>query len=197
MAYQRADVDGRRAVGQRLGVVIELGKAELGGVQQVQWRLGCGGHQRHQRQAAIAGDHGGHALGKFGQHARVAQHLRIVMRVHVDEAGCQRQALAVNHFISAGRQIRSHAGNAVAANQYIGLARGRASAIDHLDVAQQGAFHDSESFSIEDQAQSTAGCWSMSWPWACKTDLNWLSWRAAFGPSALSTSTMSSSITSK
>ena len=68
----------------------------------------AGRREGRQRHAAVAGDHRGHALAGLGRHAGLGQDQAVVVGMHVDEPGSQRQPRAVDGFLGHGpfrRQI--------------------------------------------------------------------------------------------
>src|SRR5439155_7544757 len=109
---QRGDVDRRLRRIHRTGVSGETVEAERVAAEQVQRRLRRARAQRRQRDAAVADDHGGDALRDLGQALGVAQHDGVVVRVHVDEAGRDDLAAAIDALRASVDQTFTDGGDA-------------------------------------------------------------------------------------
>ena len=96
VAQQHGAVGRRRLLAQGLQIIAVAFVAEPAAVavQQVQRRHAR--RARRQRDAAVAGDHGGDALADLGRHGAVGQHGAVVMGMGVDEARRQHQAARVD-----------------------------------------------------------------------------------------------------
>ena len=94
--------------------------------QQVERRHRAGLHpHRRQGDAAVADDHGGDALRHLAQHAlRPAQHGAVVMRMRVDEAGGERQAVGIDLAVGCHRAEVAHRHDPVAGHADIAAERG-------------------------------------------------------------------------
>ena len=97
VAQQHGAVGRRRLLAQGLQIIAVAFVAEPAAVavQQVQRRHHAR-RARRQRDAAVAGDHGGDALADLGRHGAVGQHGAVVMGMGVDEARRQHQAARVD-----------------------------------------------------------------------------------------------------
>ena len=88
---------------------------------------GAHGRKAH---AAIAHDRGGHAMPARGLQAAVPHRLRVVVRVHIDEARSDQLAARVD-FIAARAQGGADRADASAVDGDVGFAKGRAGAVGH------------------------------------------------------------------
>jgi hypothetical protein len=109
------------------------------GCHQVQRRHRGPAAERREAHAAVAGDDGRHALAELRRHRRVRQQQAVVVRVHVDEAGCDRQAVEFDYFGAVGRRAGAHRRDRAALQHDIGAARGRPRAVDHQPAPEHHA----------------------------------------------------------
>ena len=120
----------------------EIG-GDMGGVahDQAEERGQLIGHDWRSTRAAVATHHGGHALTHLHRHARVGDQRGVVMRVHVDEAGCHDPPAGVDLRVAmqrrAGRGIAMSAdrADAIAGHADVCPIARRAAAVD--DIAPQ------------------------------------------------------------
>ena len=85
--------------------------------------------RRRQREAAVAGQHGGHAVPRRRRRGRIPVELRVVVGVHVDEARREHQPVGVDH----PRRLvldAPDAGDAPLAHADVGGERRHARAVD-------------------------------------------------------------------
>jgi hypothetical protein len=117
MADQRRDVDrGLRGI-DRLHVVRETRIREGVALAEQVHRIGRIAVERHRRRAdpAVADDDGRHALRDLRQHLRRRDHVRVVMRVHIDKARRERMPVRFDHLLRKPvRQIADRRNLAVA-----------------------------------------------------------------------------------
>ena len=92
--------------------------------------LGAG---RRDREAAVAGDHGGDAVVRRRPQRRIPEHLRVVVRVDVDEAGRDRAARRVELRLAA--QVRADLADHAVRDRDVGDAAGRAGAVEDGSAA--------------------------------------------------------------
>ena len=92
---------------------------------------------RGRREAAHADHLGGHALAHLGLGRRTLVVDQVRVRVDVDEAGGDHQALGVDHPLRLAGQPRPHRRDAIALHRDVGGARGRAAAVHHRAVPDQ------------------------------------------------------------
>ena len=120
VAQQHGAVGRRRLLAQGLQIIAVAFVAEPAAVavQQVQRRHHAR-RARRQRDAAVAGDHGGDALADLGRHGAVGQHGAVVMGMGVDEARRQHQARASTS-ARARRQV-AHADDAAVIDGHVAL----------------------------------------------------------------------------
>jgi hypothetical protein len=95
---------------------------------QPQWR---------QADAAIAGDDAGDTLAEFGCHRWVGQQQPVIVRVHVDEPGRQREAVQVDHLLRVRAIEWTHGHDAIRIKGYIGKPSRRTRTVEHERSAQQ------------------------------------------------------------
>ena len=89
-------------------------------------RDAVGGAHRRERQRAVAGDDGGHAVLRHRVDERVPPHRRVVVRVAVDEPGRDERAAGVDDRLAVGREPGADLGDHAVADPHVGGARGRA-----------------------------------------------------------------------
>jgi hypothetical protein len=128
-----------RARLQLLDVGGEGGKAEpsAGIVEQIDRRQDRRFHasrRRRKRDAAVAGDHRGHALAHLGGHVGRGKHQPVVVGVGVDEAGRHDEPRGVNLASSLVRD-RTHGRDPVPGYCHIGAVARRARPVDDGAVA--------------------------------------------------------------
>ena len=77
--------------------------------------------QRHRRggDAAVADDDGGYALRDFWEHFGSAQYGDVVVRVHVNEARREHEALGIQCFSGTAGKGRADVADAVAADSHV------------------------------------------------------------------------------
>ena len=91
---------------------------------------------RAEADAAVADDHGGHALAHLAQHAGgAAEHGAVVVGVGVDEAGSQRAAGGEHLAVCGGAAEVADVHDAVSGHADIGAVAGGAGAVEHGSVA--------------------------------------------------------------
>jgi hypothetical protein len=97
--------------------------------------------RRRDAEAAVAHDDGGDAMPGRGRQVRVPEDLRVVVRVHVDEARRDDETLAIDDGrIPSLRRLESDAdgGDALAIEQDVSLEAGGARSVDDEPAAQEG-----------------------------------------------------------
>ncbi len=139
MAHQGGDVDAGGCRLHRLGIGGEARIAEILGLAQQVHGIGHLTREGHRARAdaAIAHHHRGHTLRELGQHLGSANHVGIVMRVHIDEAWGQIATVGVDHVVGMGAGQVAHGDDAVAAHSHVGLKGSGTGAVDNLGVANQ------------------------------------------------------------
>lgn len=78
---------------------------------------------------------------ELGQHARRADDVGVVVRVHVDETRRQRQAVAVDHVPRLGAGQLADGRDASAFQRHAGAVFGLAAAVQHAHVAYESVKH--------------------------------------------------------
>ena len=91
-------------------------------------RVAVLGPRRRDREAAVAGDDGGDAVVRRRPQRRIPEHLRVVVRVDVDEAGRDRAARRVELALAA--EVRADLGDHAVGDRDVGDAPGRAAAVE-------------------------------------------------------------------
>ena len=86
-------------------------------------RDAVGGAHRCERERAVAGDDGGHAVLRHRVDERVPPHRRVVVRVAVDEPGRDERAVGVDDGLAVGPEPRAHLGDHAVADPHVGGAR--------------------------------------------------------------------------
>ena len=104
------------------------------------------GLERRQRERAVAVHHGGDAVLERRPRLSVPEQLRVEMRVRVDEAGCDDEAVGVDR-ASCGRapQVADRFDDA-ASDAEVSAALGRARSIDDAAIANQDVEHGDSSW---------------------------------------------------
>jgi len=122
-------------IGGEAGIGEGVGRAEQG--HRIRRRAAEA--DRRRADAAVADDHRGHALRELGQHLGCANHMEIVVRVHIDEAGCERLAGAVEFFRAAPAVVAgaADAGDAAVVDGDVaaGVIGFRTGSVDDTDAA--------------------------------------------------------------
>ena len=138
VAQQHGAVGRRRLLAQGLQIIAVAFVAEPAAVavQQVQRRHHAR-RARRQRDAAVAGDHGGDALADLRRHGAVGQHGAVVMGMGVDEARRQHQAARVDLGAPARAGQVAHADDAAVIDGHVALETRRARAVDDLGAPDQ------------------------------------------------------------
>ena len=88
---------------------------------------------RRDREAAVARDHGGHAVVRRRPQRRIPEHLRVVVGVDVDEAGCNRAARSVELVLAA--QVGPDLADHTVGDRDVGDATGRAASVEDRTAA--------------------------------------------------------------
>ena len=190
VADQRGHVDGRLRRIHRARIGGETVEAERIAAEQVQRRLRRARAQRRQRDAAVADDHGGDALRDLGQALGVAQHDGVVVRVHVDEAGRDDLAAAVDALHTGVDQTLTDGGDAAVAQQHVAGPARITGAVDDQPTLKQNAHC---SFA----PQFSSGCVRVSMPWLPSTSRTPRSRAIASSPRRCATITVRISSTVK
>ena len=86
------------------------------------------GPGRRDREAAVAGDDGGDAVEARRRERRVPEHLRVVVRVDVDEPGSDDVPAGVEHALAV--EVGADRGDLAVADGDVGTRAGRAGAVD-------------------------------------------------------------------
>jgi hypothetical protein len=139
MTDERGDVDGRPRLVHRRDVIGEGRIQERAAIAEQVHRIGRIARQRDRRRAdpAVADDHRRHALRDLRQHLRRADHVRVVVRVHVDEARRERAAVRFDDLLGQPvRQIADRHDRAVA-DRHVALDGRRARAVVQLRADDQ------------------------------------------------------------
>ena len=96
-------------------------------------RLACG----VQRQAAVADQHGRHAVQRIGIERGIPEDLRIGVRVGVDEAGHHERAVGVEGGLTVVSYAVADLDDAAGMHPHVGSLRRGASAVDDIAAANQ------------------------------------------------------------
>jgi len=91
--------------------------------------------ERGQADAAVSGDDGGDALARLIGHVRFGEQSVIVMRMDVDEAGCDDPITGVMLYICGGLRKVTDRGDAFAPDADIGKLLGRSGTVDDVTVS--------------------------------------------------------------
>ena len=139
VADQGGDVQRRRRALELGEVGGEARKAgPRGGIEEVerrgQRRLG---HQGRDADAAVAGDHRGHALRDLEAHVGLRQQRLVVVRVRVDEAGRHDASAGLDRLACRVAGEIADRGDAAADDADIGVEAGRARAVDDGAAADE------------------------------------------------------------
>ncbi|MNO94793.1 hypothetical protein D3C76_864220 [compost metagenome] len=143
VAHQRGDVErGVRRLDRRAVIAerrINKGRRAAEQVHRVRWIAA----QAHRRRAdpAIADDHRGHALAELGQHLRLTDHHRVVVGVHIDEAGRQHAAGGVDLIAGTGILQVADALDAPVQERHVGQVARTVAAVDDQGIANQRVVH--------------------------------------------------------
>ncbi|MNN69629.1 hypothetical protein D3C81_1854350 [compost metagenome] len=105
-------------------------------------RVGRLARQRHRRgaDAAVADHHRGHALRQLADHVRVADHFQIIMRMHINEARCQRQPTRVDDLRRVAIAL-ADGDDAAVADGDVAVNAGLVAAVENQGVADQNVMH--------------------------------------------------------
>jgi hypothetical protein len=139
VAEQRCNVQRRRRAPHRFEVGTEAREAptDIADRQRDRLRRRRVHLQRCRADAAVAGDHRGHALRDLKFHVRPAQHGHIVVRVCVDEAGCHDLAARIDALLGRVFSQRAQRHDAAADDADIGVEARRLRAVDHRAAFDQ------------------------------------------------------------
>jgi hypothetical protein len=85
-----------------------------------------------ERQAAVTHEHRRHAVQRFRIEEGIPEHLRVGVRVGVDEAGRDDRTARVDLGFAVGREIRADFDDAVVTNANVGAHSRRAGSVDHV-----------------------------------------------------------------
>jgi hypothetical protein len=132
VAQQRRGIQRSRRVAQRLQIRAEAAEAMLRPLhrQRDRRRRERVRFQRRGADAAVAGDHGGHALRDLEVHVGLCKQCHVVMCVCVDEAGRDDQPTGV-HALPCGPALQvSQGDDAAIANAHVGVEARCARAVD-------------------------------------------------------------------
>ncbi|MNX50963.1 hypothetical protein D3C86_816080 [compost metagenome] len=149
IAAQRGVPDQRRDIQcgirrfDRRAIVAECRINKRGSAAEQVHRVRRIAAQTHRRRTdpAVADDHRSHTLTELGQHLRLADHHRVVVGVHIDEAWRQHLAGRVDFFAGVCVVQVADALNAPVENRYIGGVTGAVAAVDDQGVADQRVVH--------------------------------------------------------
>ncbi|ABA49412.1 hypothetical protein BURPS1710b_0836 [Burkholderia pseudomallei 1710b] len=143
VADERRDVDGRLRRAERVDIGGERRIAKRRARAEQVHRIGRIALERDGRRAdpAVADDHRRHALRDLRQHLRRVDHVRVVVRVHVDEAGRERAAVRLDHLLRKPVRQIADRDDAVAAYRDVALDARRARAVVQLRADDQRIGH--------------------------------------------------------
>ena len=98
------------------------------------------GSTGREREAAVAADHGGHAVQRRRRQRLIPEDLRVVVRVQVDEPGNEREAVGVDR---AARALvdASERHDPPVADADVGWPRRRTGSVDDAAVADEHIEH--------------------------------------------------------
>src|SRR5439155_26097660 len=133
---------------------------------------------------------GGDALRDLGQALGVAQHDGVIVRVHVDEAGRDDLAAAIDALRALATQAFADSGDAAVAQQHVAGPARLAGAVDDQPALKQYAHCSFE-------AQFSSGCARVSMPWLPSTSRTPRSRAIASSPRRCATITVRISSTVK
>src|SRR5438552_14844652 len=104
MAYERGNVYSRLCGSNGRDIITKFRVSERASFSQEVHRAGWSAPQGYWRGAdpTISDDHRRDALRQLWQHLRRANRVQIVMRMGIDEAGCEKLAASVYCFLSGG-----------------------------------------------------------------------------------------------
>ncbi len=96
-------------------------------------------HQPHRcrADAAVSNDDRGHSLRQLRQHLRRADHVCIIVSMHIDESRCQHETRAIDDFPCGVIKPRSDRTNAITRDGHIKKLGLGAAAIDHARISNQ------------------------------------------------------------
>ena len=104
-------------------------------------RLAAGDVHGRQRDAAVAGDDGGHAVLRRRIEAVVPPHRAVVVGVDVDEPGCHERARGVDRRFAVGAQVGSDLGDQPVAHADVAPVRRPAGAVHDRAASNQQITH--------------------------------------------------------
>ena len=97
---------------------------------------------------AVADDHRRHPLAELRQVLRHADHVDIIMGMHINKARRQYPPLAINHLLRRNVQRRGDSHNSIALHRHISTVLRPAAPVDHRDVFEKPVnFHSNYSLS--------------------------------------------------